>query len=46
MILVKNLKFIHRFFLKKVAQEKLFGVVSDRKLTLLDVAKFAFYYMG
>ena len=37
MILVKNLKFIHRFFLNKGAQEKLFGDVSDRKLTLLDV---------
>ena len=36
MILVKNLKFIHRFFLNKVAQEKLFGDISDRKLTLLN----------
>ena len=36
MILVKKLKFIHRFFLNKVAQEKMFGGVLDRKLALLD----------
>ena len=36
MILVKKLKFIHRFFLNKVAQEKMFGGVLDRKFALLD----------
>ena len=36
MVLVKNVKFLHSFFLGKKGVEKVFGAVLDRKEAILD----------
>ena len=36
MVLVKNVKFLHPFFLGKKGLEKVFGAVLDRKEAILD----------
>ena len=36
MVLVKNVKFLHPFFLGKIGLEKLFGAILDRKEAILD----------
>ena len=36
MVLVKNVKFLHSFFLGKKGLEKVFGAVQDRKEAILD----------
>ena len=36
MVLVKNVKFLNPFFLGKIGLDKVFGVVLDRKVAILD----------
>ena len=36
MVLVKNVKFLHPFFLGKIGVEKVFGAILDRKEAILD----------
>ena len=36
MVLVKNVKFLHRFSLGKIGLEKVFSAVLDRKEAILD----------
>ena len=36
MVLVKNAKFLHPFFLGKIGLQEVFGAVLDRKEAILD----------
>ena len=36
MVLVKNVKFLHPFFLCKIGLQEVFGAVLDRKEVILD----------
>ena len=36
MVLVKNVKFLHPFFLGKIGLQQVFGAVLDRKEAILD----------
>ena len=36
MVLVKNVKFLHTFFLGKIGSQEVFGAVLDRKEAILD----------
>ena len=36
MVLVKNVKFLHPFFLGKIGVEKVFGAILDRKEAIID----------
>ena len=36
MVLVKNVKFLHPFFLGKIGLQEVFGAVLDRKEAILD----------